>query len=69
MLNCKLDKEIMKIGSKKLDSVKFDFKFDGCFTIYKLKRFQRLLSDNYNFCSLGILEDTVLEQINKNINE
>lgn len=69
MLGCKLDNEIMRIGSKKLDSVKYDFKFDSCFTIYKLKRFQRILSDNYNFCSLGLLEVDVLETINKNINE
>lgn len=69
MLDCKIDNEIMRIGTKKLDSVKYDLKFNACFSIYKLKRFQLISSENYNFCSLGLIENDVLETLNKNINE
>jgi hypothetical protein len=68
-LLCKVEDELMKIGSAKLNSIKYDTESKcGLFKVFLLKTFERVLSNKYNFCNVSLKEEIILETINKNIN-
>jgi len=69
-IKCKLDSYLVELGSAKLNALRFDEEFSyEPFTIFKIKRYNRIIHENYIYCQAGLDETEILQIINTNLYE